>query len=91
MVKYADDATLIVPASNRLPFRMSLPILQRGHALITKAKPKHYQVLLANCFKLGTRGYHTPPLLPDIPRVDNLLLLGVVLDSHGPTLPSHHM
>jgi len=28
------------------------------------------------------RGYHPPPLLPSISRVDNLLLLGVVIDSH---------
>jgi len=79
MVKYADDATLIVPASNRSTIPDELAHIaawsySNNQSLnITKSS----ELIVS---RRWARGYYAPPLLPGIPRVDNLLLLGVVLD-----------
>jgi len=81
MVKYVDDATLIFPASNRSTIPDELARIA-AWSYFNNQSPnimKSSELIVA---RRWTRGYHGPPLLPGIPRVDNLLLLGVVLDSH---------
>jgi len=80
-VKYADDATLIVPASNTSSIPDELANVEawsrRNNQALNRSKTAE---MVVSC--RWTRGLVLPPLLDGVSRADTLLLLGVVLDKH---------
>ena len=79
--KYADDATLVVPASNTSSIAAELANVAGWSALnnqtLNISKTSELIVSLR-----WTRGLALPPPTGDMIRVTTLLLLGVLLDSH---------
>src|SRR6266581_8441469 len=79
--KYADDATLVVPASNTSSIAAELANVAAWSALnnqtLNVSKTSELVVSLR-----WTRGLVLPPLTRDMVPVTTLLLLGVLLDIH---------
>lgn len=87
-MKYADDVTLIVPASNTASIQAELANVEawslRNNQSLNIAKTSELVVS-----RRWTRGLILPPLTAGLARVDTLLLLGVVIDRH--LLFTHHV
>ncbi len=79
--KYADDASLVVPASNSSTIATELANVADWSRINNQTLniTKSSELIISLRW---TRGLVLPPPLPDIPRVNNLLLLGVTLDNH---------
>src|SRR6266851_814830 len=80
-VKYADDATLIVSASNTSSIAAEL-----GNVALWSGINNQSLNITKSCELIvslrWTRGLVLPPPSGDLVRVPTLLLLGVLIDSH---------
>jgi len=81
MVQYADDATLIVLASNHY----TIPDELAHIAAWSYSNNQSLNITISTeliVSRRWTRRYLAPPRLTGIRQVDKLQLLGIVLDSH---------
>ena len=79
--KYADDVTLVVPASNSSSIPLELANINDWCKLNNQSLnlSKTAELIITRRHSRSTLA--PPPLLPGVKRVDNLNLLGVILDS----------
>ena len=79
--KYADDGTLVVPASNTLsiPSELANVLTWAGDNNQSLNISKSSELIIS---RRWTRGFVEPPPSLGVSRVDSLLLLGVLLDRH---------
>ena len=88
-MKYADDVTLVIPASNTSTIQTELDNVAAWNARNNQSLniSKTAELVVS---RRWTRGLVMPPLKPGLARVETLLLLGVVIDRHllfAPTSP----